>query len=213
MSDQPLKTIRTVILAKAPIAGLAKTRLIPVLGREGSAALARQLLLHAIEQALNASIGPVELCVTPAPTDPVWRSLAVDSTIIWSEQGDGDLGERMARVSQRVTANNEILLLIGSDCPALEVQYLRQAAAALHKHDACLLPVSDGGYALLGAHQHLPSLFSDMPWSTATVAQITCARMVAANWTLQLLPELHDIDEPEDLQWLPVHLQPLRSAT
>jgi glycosyltransferase A (GT-A) superfamily protein (DUF2064 family) len=40
-----------IIFAKAPVAGQAKTRLMPALGAEGSAHLAQQLLMHAVQQA------------------------------------------------------------------------------------------------------------------------------------------------------------------
>ena len=198
-----MKAIRIVIFAKAPLPGLAKTRLGPALGLEGAAQLARRMLTHSIEQSLVAHIGPVELCVSPSKDHPVWDELNIPSEVYWSEQGYGDLGERLARASQRVTKNGEAVLFIGSDCPELAAATLKTAAEALCSHDACLVPVSDGGYALLGIHRHLPSLFTDIPWSTDSVAALTQQRILAEGWTLKQLTTLHDIDEPEDLQWLP----------
>ena len=54
---------RLVIFAKAPQAGLAKTRLIPALGAAGAADLARQMLAHTLAQALTAGAQTVELCM------------------------------------------------------------------------------------------------------------------------------------------------------
>ena len=105
---------RIVIFAKAPVAGLAKTRLIPALGAQGAALLATALLDHAVAQALASGVGPVELCVTPAPADPLWSGLAPQATLTWSDQGDGDLGERMARAAQRVLDAGEPVLLMSS---------------------------------------------------------------------------------------------------
>lgn len=196
-------TVRIVIFAKAPLSGMAKTRLIPALGWDGSAQLARRLLKHTVEQAIAANIGTVELCVSPTSLHPVWKELALPIALEWSEQGEGDLGERLAKASQRVTGNGETILLIGTDCPSLTAEKLRVAALALELHDACMVPVSDGGYALLGLNHHLPGVFVDMPWSTASVAQLTRQRILAEDWTLKSFASLHDIDEPQDLRYLP----------
>ena len=70
-----MKPLRTVILAKAPRPGLAKTRLIPALGASGAAQLAHRMLQHTLQQALAAGLGPVELCRTPPETSKVnWPS-------------------------------------------------------------------------------------------------------------------------------------------
>lgn len=203
MMNTPAKAIRIVVFAKAPLPGLAKTRLSPLLGAIGAADLAKRLLAHCITEALAADIGPVELCVSPTKQHSVWQDLPISSAIFWSEQGEGDLGERLAKATQRVTDKGEAVLLIGTDCPGLTAARLREAAAALNSHNACLLPVSDGGYALLGLQKHLPSLFEAMPWSRASVAELTQQRILAEGWTLKALESLHDIDEPQDLQWLP----------
>ena len=55
-----MKPVRIVIFAKAPLAGLAKTRLIPALGQQGAAELAKRLLGHTLREALAAQVGPVE---------------------------------------------------------------------------------------------------------------------------------------------------------
>ncbi len=168
---------RIVIFAKAPAAGLAKTRLIPALGAQGAARLAAALLSHAVEQALVSGVGPVELCVTPAPHDPLWSGLAPQATLNWSAQGDGDLGARMARAAQRALSAGEPVLLMGTDCPELTAGRIREAAASLIAADATLVPAFDGGYVLLGLNRFDASLFAGIAWSTATVAQVTRARV------------------------------------
>lgn len=202
---------RLVIFAKAPQAGRVKTRLMPALGAEGAAALARRLLAHTLLQALAAKVGPVELCMSPAPTDPAWQGIAVPGAVQQTAQGDGDLGERMARAALRTTARHgpslpgEAILLIGTDCPALTAPLLVQAATQLAQHDAVLLPAHDGGYVLLGLNSPCPELFTDMPWSTPAVAAETLRRLAALGLRVWQGPVLHDIDEPADLQ----HLQGL----
>lgn len=187
---------RIVIFAKAPVAGQAKTRLIPALGAQGAA------------RPLASGVGPVELCVTPAPDDPVWSGLAPQATLNWSDQGDGDLGSRMARAAQRALEAGEPVLLMGTDCPELTTARIQAAAASLTVADTTLVPAFDGSYVLLGLNRFDASLFAGIAWSTATVAQETRHRVEQLGWSLQTLPTLHDIDEPADLQWLPAHLQP-----
>ena len=195
--------VRIVIIAKAPRPGYAKTRLIPALGAQGAAALAQQMLRHAVHIALQADVGPVELCAAPDKSDPAWAALALPPELNWSDQGDGDLGGRMARAAQRSLHRGESVLLIGTDCPQMEASHLQRAAASLHTHDACLTPTLDGGYALLGLNQFHSSLFDHMPWSTAAVAAETRRRAAAMTWTLHLQNTLSDVDEPDDLLVLP----------
>jgi uncharacterized protein len=195
---------RLVIFAKAPQAGLAKTRLIPALGAKGAAALARRMLEHTIEQALAACAGPVELCMSPEPDDPAWRGVDIPDTVARTAQGEGDLGQRMARAVQRVTTQlRQPLLLMGADCPGLTAAHLSEAAAQLAQHDAVLVPVSDGGYVLIGLKSPCPELFTQMPWSTSAVAAETLRRMADLGLRVWRGPRLHDIDEVADLAQLP----------
>lgn len=198
-----MRPVRIVIFAKAPLPGFAKTRLIPKLGQQGAASLAARLLKHAVEQAVIANVGPVELCVAPDMYHPIWKTLSLPDYSHWTEQGEGDLGERLSRSVQRVISDDESVILMGTDCPALNSKYLQMAAQSLTTCDASLIPVSDGGYALLGLNRYHPSLFSDIPWSTSEVARLTQQRFASLGWSLDVLSELNDIDEPDDLQWLP----------
>jgi uncharacterized protein len=195
--------VRIVIFAKAPVAGAVKTRLIPALGAQGAAKLALRMLSHAVAQALAAGVGPVELCVSPSPAAPVWQSFALPSNVSWSDQGDGDLGARMARVVGRVTEAGESAVLIGADCPELTATQLRHAVDSLQHYDATMVPTTDGGYILLGLNRFDPALFTDIEWSTPSVAAETLSRLAQIGWTVQHNPAVHDIDRPEDLRYLP----------
>ena len=195
--------VRIVIFAKAPVPGFAKTRLIPALGAQGAANLARRMLDHTLAQALAAEVGPVELCVTPSPIEAVWQTFAVPATVAWSDQGDGGLGTRMARAAQRVISAGESVLLIGTDCPALDAAHLRRAALSLQHFDTTLVPTADGGYVLLGLNRFHVSLFEAIEWSTDSVAAETLRRLARLDWKVQKTPTVHDIDEPADLRWLP----------
>jgi len=198
---------RIVVMAKAPVAGLAKTRLLPVLGPAGAAALARRLLVHAAGQAVEAGIGPVELCVAPDTTHEVFALLRRRLGVTLHPQGGGDLGARMHRIFTRHAGP---LLLMGSDIPALEAALLRRAAELLESHDAVFVPAHDGGYALVGLRAPCAALFDDMTWSAPTVMAHTRDRLRAVGLRHAELAPVNDIDEPADL----VHLPPwLRIAT
>ena len=200
-----MRTVRIIIMAKAPQPGKAKTRLISALGAQGAAELAQHMLSHTIRQALAAGVGVVELCVSPAPCDPAWRGLEPmrASDLEWSAQGEGDLGMRMARAARRACAGGDAAMLIGTDCPRLDAAVLRRAATALLESDATLVPTADGGYALLGLNRFHPSLFDCIAWSTDSVAFETLRRLSELDWSVHTHPVLHDIDEPADLCHVP----------
>lgn len=191
--------VRIVIFAKAPVPGQVKTRLIPVLGAAGAAQLAARMLDRALEQALTAAVGPVELCMSPAPDAPEWAGINLPAGLDVSDQGEGDLGMRMARPAQRAVARGEAVLLTGTDCPDLSAARLRLAAAELAGHDAVLHPAADGGYPLLGLRDFDASLFEDVPWSTPAVAALTLERLAALGWKVWVGDTLRDVDEPADL--------------
>jgi rSAM/selenodomain-associated transferase 1 len=203
---------RIVIFAKAPVAGRVKTRLIPALGAEQAARLARRMLLSTLQHAQAAGVGPVELCVTPGPSDPSWATLPPVQGLAWSAQAEGDLGARMAGAAERALAGSERVLLIGTDCPELDAARLQHAARLLEHLDAVLYPTFDGGYALLGLGRFDPRPFERMPWSTPEVAARTVDCFRTLGWRLSVGGTVHDIDEPADLRWLPaewrIELQP-----
>jgi hypothetical protein len=161
------------------------------------------MLANTLAEALAANIGPVELCAAPAIDDPLWRKFPLPDNIEYSSQGEGDLGARMSRAAERVITQRESILLIGTDAPALDITHLRHAATLLREADATIFPTADGGYILLGLNRFHCSIFEEMPWSTNSVATITQQRIQQLGWSMLNGPMLHDIDEPEDLKWLP----------
>jgi len=200
---------RIIIIAKEPRPGFAKTRLIPALGANGAARLADRLLRHTLAQAREAGVGPVELCVAPDVNAPFWQSLIRAGQVELSQQADGDLGQKMASASGQGLARGTPVILIGTDCPGLDVAKLRTMAASLKGHDACLCPVLDGGYSLLGLTRPAPELFRNMPWSTSQVAALTRQRLRELGWSWHESAQLSDIDEPDDLHHLHQHFPEL----
>jgi rSAM/selenodomain-associated transferase 1 len=203
------RRVELIVLAKAPVAGLAKTRLIPALGAAGAAQLAERLLAHAVAAGMAAGFDAVELCGSPDAGHPAFARLAArHAGLRLAAQGEGDLGARMHCALARRVAAGAHVLLIGSDAPALDAAMLRAAAQALARHDAVFVPAHDGGYALVGLARLAPMLFTDMAWSTPRVMAETRERARATGLRWAELPPVADIDEPADLVHLPDHLRP-----
>jgi rSAM/selenodomain-associated transferase 1 len=194
-----------IVFAKAPLAGHAKTRLVPALGAHGAAKLAERLMHTALAHALEAQVGPVELCVTPDRMHRAFGDAVTRHRITLTEQGGGDLGERMARAFERVLRTRPQALLIGTDAPGLDAAYLRNAAQALQHADAVLGPAADGGYTLVGLKRPRPEIFANMRWSHDQVMAHTRERLAQAKLRHLELPVLHDVDEPDDLVHLAAH--------
>lgn len=201
--DVAAKPVRILVFAKAPRPGFAKTRLVPTLGTAGAAALARRMLDDTLAAALAAAVGPVELVATPQVGTLAWRDIALPAGITVTDQGEGDLGQRMARAARRTAERGEAALLIGTDCVELGPAVLCAAAATLRTHDAVIHPSTDGGYVLLGLSRFHPRLFSGIAWSTETVAAVTVARLRKIGWSLHVGDAMHDIDVPADLRHVP----------
>jgi rSAM/selenodomain-associated transferase 1 len=198
-----LGQVQIAIFAKAPVPGLAKTRLIPALGAQGAARLQRQFTIRTLRTALASGIGPVTLWCTPDAGHRFFRVLHRTTGVPCRVQPEGDLGARMhAAFAHHCSAGP--LLLIGTDCPPLTLDHLRQAARELlASADAVFLPAEDGGYVLVGLRQPQPALFEHMVWSTASVMADTRQRAQAAGLRLHEGEMLWDLDVPADLARLP----------
>ncbi|GGE88142.1 TIGR04282 family arsenosugar biosynthesis glycosyltransferase [Massilia psychrophila] len=192
-----------IIFAKAPVPGQVKTRLAPALGLDGAANLAIRMLQHTVNNAVQVALGPVELCCAPDRRHAQFQLAVAAHAVQLSEQGDGDLGERMARATQRGLQRFPRVVLIGTDAPRIDADVLRAAAMALHEHDAVFAPAADGGYVLVGLSRSAPQLFSGVDWSTPQVMQQTRERIAALGLATCELPTLHDVDEPADLMHVP----------
>lgn len=193
-----------VIFAKSPVPGVAKTRLIPLLGAEAAAQLAQRMLHYALDISLSAEMALVELCVTPSIDDPAWQNIQLPENLTITAQGQGDLGDRLARAMQRLLQQHTSVLVMGTDCLQLTARHLQQAAQALKVNDAVMHPAQDGGYVLLGLRRFDETLFKNIAWSTDTVAATTLQRLKDLAWRVQINETLRDIDEPDDMQWVPV---------
>ncbi len=192
--------VSVAIFAKAPIAGFAKTRLIPRLGEDGAANVQRRLIERTVRIAHEANTGPLSLWCSPNADHEVFRSLGEHFGLALHDQIGNDLGARMHHAFSELTKASAALL-IGTDCAAIASQHLLTCANLLRAgSDGVIVPVEDGGYILIGLKRPAPALFADMPWGTADVMIETRARAMSAGLSLAELPPLWDIDRVEDYQ-------------
>ena len=192
-----------IVFAKAPQPGAVKTRLVPLLGAEGAAALHAKLVKRTLDTVRAAALKPVELHCAPDIEDPFFRFCDGQYGVILEPQASGDLGARMLCAFGKALATHARALLIGTDCPALTARHLRQADRALREGaDAVCVPCEDGGYALIGLTRVDARLFEGIIWGGESVMADTRARLKQLGWTWRELETLWDVDRPEDYQRL-----------
>lgn len=200
--------MRILVMARAPVPGQAKTRLIPALGEAGAAALHQQLLERLLARLQQAALAPLQLWCSPDSRHPYFMDCANRYVLSLHTQQGADLGARMAHALDTALQDAEAALVIGCDIPAMDGAYLEQACVALADGaQAVLGPSEDGGYTLLGLRQSAPPLFEEMPWGTALVLARTRAALTSLGWQWHELETLWDVDRPEDLPRLQALLE------
>jgi rSAM/selenodomain-associated transferase 1 len=201
--DDGPKRLGIAVFARAPIAGQAKTRLIPLLGAERAAALHGALVRKTLASAVDAKLGEVTLWCAPSSSHPFFESCRVQFQVKLATQVRGDLGERMLGTFKAARAP---LLLVGSDCPSLTPGHFRLCADELQRGlDAVFLPAEDGGYVLIGLECPMASLFEGIEWGSERVMEQTRARLRAAELRWSEPGTLWDVDRPEDAARLLKH--------
>jgi rSAM/selenodomain-associated transferase 1 len=192
-----------IVFAKAPEPGAVKTRLVPLLGADGAAALHARLVERALATARAAAIGGVELACAPDAEHPFFRYCGEHYGAALARQSGGDLGARMHEACSRALARAASVLVIGADCPALLPAHLREAQRALAEdREAVLAPAEDGGYVLIGLTRCDVRLFDGIAWGGSHVMADTRHRLAALAWNWLELDTLWDVDRPEDYERL-----------
>ncbi|MEI7431194.1 MAG: TIGR04282 family arsenosugar biosynthesis glycosyltransferase [Betaproteobacteria bacterium] len=185
------------VFSKAPQPGKVKTRLIPALGCQGAARFQRFLTLNTLQTAHQFSPDNTTLWCAPDTQHRFFQALNQHCAVTICAQTGNCLGERMHRA---FVAHNAPLLLIGTDCPALEVSHLETAALALDDgSDAVFIPAEDGGYVLVGLRHPQPVIFENIDWGSNKVMAQTRQRLNEHGLHWVELETLWDIDRPSDL--------------
>ncbi|MGF1670473.1 MAG: TIGR04282 family arsenosugar biosynthesis glycosyltransferase [Balneolaceae bacterium] len=184
-----------IIFVKNPVKGKVKTRLAADLG-ESKALMVYHSLLRITRSVVNSM----------NVTKQVWYSDFIDPSDDWDPkffykklQIGISLGERMKTAFYCGFHDNfKRIVIIGSDCPSISENHLKQAYRELADNDVVLGPSSDGGYYLLGMNQFIPELFDNKSWSTENLYAETLRTIRDMNKSFGELEILNDIDTLED---------------
>ncbi|MEX0963314.1 MAG: TIGR04283 family arsenosugar biosynthesis glycosyltransferase [Pseudohongiellaceae bacterium] len=191
---------RLAVFAREPRLGQVKSRLAVEIG-EPAALAVYEAMLRRLGTLLNqAGLAAWELWVTSNTSHERFLSLCNKKDI--HLQLGQDLGARMSHTLQQTLrrGDTDVVVLIGTDCPALTADYLHRALSALEAGtDVVLGPAEDGGYVLIGARAPIPELFEGISWGSDQVLAQTLVRLEASQLSCQLLETLWDVDRPEDL--------------
>jgi len=185
-----------LVFARAPRPGGTKTRLIPRVGAEGAATLYAAFVTDVRR---TVDLAGLAAQVWVADRDD---AAAYDAPRV--QRGD-DLGARMSHALTDALDRADRALLIGTDAPTLPAAYLGRAARALDVADVVFGPSADGGYYLIGARGRAPALGGGgVRWSTRHALADSLARVDGRR--VAMLPPWYDVDTPEDLRLLRLHL-------
>lgn len=185
-----------IVMLKEPRAGRVKTRL----GKDIGMTAAAWWFRHQVKRLLRHIEDPrwtVVLAVAPdrmGLLSRVWPS-----HLARIPQGQGNLGDRMARMMRYIPIGP--VCVIGGDIPGVNPQKIARAFVALGQSDAVFGPAPDGGYWLIGlrrTHPLPPTIFQHVRWSTEHALADT--RTSLGDLKVALIDQLQDVDTIDDLK-------------
>lgn len=192
-----------VIMAKAPVPGQSKTRLVPPLSPQEAAEISRCLLLDLLDSLASFEGADLFVAFSPAEAAPFFQE-TVPSNFVCFAQNGRDLGERMKNVFDDLMSRGyKNVVLLGSDVPALPAGFLTEAFMVLGKSEKVVVgPSRDGGYYLIGLNRAEPEIFTGVTWSSEDVLALTVKKLSDCGRRPYFLPSWFDIDTKEDLHYL-----------
>ena len=208
------------VMARAPLPGRCKTRLLAAHSADWVAGLYAAMLRDTLDglQSVTADdyfvfVAPVETMPGEETDDGVLTKLAFDVLArhvpapweILAQKGD-DHGARMEHAFGAMFERGATYALLSrSDAPSFPTEPLAKAFAddTLATGGEVLLgPSEDGGYYVIGMSRVEPRLMRDMPWSTPAIMDTTRLRCRELGLTIRELPKWYDVDEPSDVMKL-----------
>jgi hypothetical protein len=195
-----------VIMAKAPRAGLVKTRLAQSLPPHIVTALYRCFLDDTMT--LARSLDTVEVAIMcPAPDVDELAALAGHEVRVVAQTGEG-LAAGLTSVFERfAAAGQQRVIAFNSDSPHLPASVLASAFEVLAAYDVVVGPTFDGGYYLVGASAHHPGLFNGDGMGKSNALEALLARIQALGLSVRLVDPFYDIDVASDLIRLEAELR------
>jgi len=196
----PKKLNKLLIFTKSPVLGEVKTRLQPEYSPEQSLEIHKKLLLKTLALANELENIDIELCCTPDRNTLFFLECENNFPVTLSNQQGDDLGERMAYSLSVALQTHDKVVIIGTDCPDLDKDYMNRAFNALNEVDTVIGPANDGGYVLLGLQKFSIELFTGFKWGSDSVLNQTREVLNELSYSYKELGIMHDIDRPEDCQ-------------
>jgi rSAM/selenodomain-associated transferase 1 len=192
-----------IVMVKAPLPGLAKTRLTPPLAQSEAASLALCFVKDVVKSALGITQNVI-LAFTPSGGRALLDASLPDN-LHWIEQRGQHLGERL--ISSIAYAHNlgfGPIIVLGSDSPTLPPSFIQQACQILTAGpaDVVLGPTADGGYYLVGVRKPEPEIFHNITWSSPLTLEHTVRNINQLGLRLATLEQWYDVDTFEDLRFL-----------
>ena len=197
--------VAVLVVAKAPVPGLAKTRLAATLGDAAAADVAAAALLDTLDSVSTAPVSARVVAMTgdlaAASRSAEIRSRLADFTVV--EQRGDDFADRLANAHADASAavNGLPVLQIGMDTPQVSAELLAECAAALLVDDAVLGMARDGGWWVLGlTDPRSAECLREVPMSTSETGAVTLAALRDTGVTVGLVSELADVDTVDDVE-------------
>jgi rSAM/selenodomain-associated transferase 1 len=187
-----------IIFVKNPELGKVKTRLAKSIGPQRAMEVYIQLLKYT-RQVTNqlSDVNKYVYYAEAITAVDIWDSTMYDKRLQYGE----NLGERMqGAFADCFEEGNDKVVIIGSDCPDIQLEHLQAAFVFLDTADVVIGPVTDGGYYLLGMKTCYRELFKEISWSTSAVFQQTRQKMETLGLSYHLLEMLSDVDELESYE-------------
>jgi uncharacterized protein len=192
---------KVIIFTRYPEPGKTKTRLITALGPDGAARLYRQMAEHTVGTARNLTRArnvSLEVRYEGASKDLMSSWLGHD--LDYREQTGNDLGDRMWWAFQDAFDDGLTrVVVVGCDCPGINVDILDAALEQLANWDLVLGPANDGGYYLIGLRKPCQELFRSIAWGSDRVLDQTLGIARCRQLSVFFVSALNDVDRPEDL--------------
>ena len=198
--------VAMLVVAKAPVPGLAKTRIAADTGDATAAQLAAASLLDTLHTVLDVAAEhawPIVVALTgdladAAHTDEITALLDGDAITVVPQRGDG-LDERLAHAHADAALATGVAatVQVGMDTPQLAADDYVAAAEAVLAGDRVLGPADDGGWWLLGLPDATAAAaLIGVPMSTDSTAEHTAR---ALDITVRLRT-VRDMDSWTDAQ-------------
>jgi rSAM/selenodomain-associated transferase 1 len=201
-------------MAKAPVAGAVKTRLVPPLTTHEAAELSAHFLRDIAQNIAQATVdGRTDGLIAYAPlgAEAAFDGLLPADFRLLPQRGDS-LGDRLFNAATDLLAGGYgSLCLINADSPTLPPVLLETAIEVLARPgDRVVIGESeDGGYYLIGLSNSHRELFEGIAWSTAAVFTQTVERARGKGLEVAFLPSWYDVDDKASLASLCDELFPL----